>query len=230
MYHPLKKSLLEGMFVGPCPYPHLNTFPAPDVSIPTYRSPSQHRRSKVIAWRVKVLSRKVGKTVTLSLRVVHLQLRGQLLIRPRFTGRLGQNAHRLIEFSVGNTLFATTGSPDLIIASLLLLDHLGTIQHSADHLDHKFWTQGRISVEARVHEPRMNGQGLNLRVSLRKFSRQQRVGEFALSVTSPFGHRPSIHGCLELVELDSLRGSALIRKGREHDDTYIGTGKFGGLE
>ena len=76
----------------------------------------------------------------------------------------------------------------------------------------------------------MNGHGLNLRVSLRKFSRQQRVGEFALSVTSPFSHRPSVHGCLELVELDSLRGSALIRKRREHDDTYIGTGKFGGLE
>ena len=86
----------------------------------------------------KVLSRKAGITVALSLRVVHLQLRGQLLIRPGFTGRLRQNTHRLVELSVGDTLFATTGSPDLIVASLLLLDHLGTIQYSADHLDHKF--------------------------------------------------------------------------------------------
>ena len=134
---PPKSSLLKGLFVETCPYPRLNTFPAPVVSIPTCRSLSQHRRSKVIACCVMVLSRKAGKTVALSLRVVHLQLRGQLLIRPGLTGRLRQNTHRLVEFSVGDTLFATTGSPDLIVASLLLLDHLGTIQHSADHLDHK---------------------------------------------------------------------------------------------
>ena len=35
---------------------------------------------------------------------------------------------------------------------------------------------------------------------------------------------------LEPVELDPLRRSALIRNRREHDDTDIGTGKFGGLE
>ena len=76
----------------------------------------------------------------------------------------------------------------------------------------------------------MNGQGLNLRVSIRKFSCQQRVGEFALSVTCPFGHWSSVHVRLKLVELDSLRGSALIGKGREHDDADIGIGKFGRLE
>ena len=76
----------------------------------------------------------------------------------------------------------------------------------------------------------MNGQGLDLRISVREFSRQQRVGEFALSITCPFCHWSSIHGRLKLVELDSLRGSALIRNRREHDDTDIGTGKFGGLE
>ena len=76
----------------------------------------------------------------------------------------------------------------------------------------------------------MNRQGLNLGVSIRKFSRQQRVGEFALSVTCPFCHWPSIHGRLKLVELDSLRGSALIRNRREHDNTDISIGKFGGLE
>ena len=86
----------------------------------------------------QVLSRKTGKSVAISLRVVHLQLRGQLLIRPGLTVRLRQDAHRLVEFSVDDTLFVATGSPDLIVATFLLLDHLGTVQQSAHHLDDKF--------------------------------------------------------------------------------------------
>ena len=78
-----------------------------------------------------MLSRKTDKTVAISLRVVHLQLRGQLLIRPGLTARLRQDAHRLVEFSVNDILFAATGSPDLIVAPFLLLDHLSTIQQSA---------------------------------------------------------------------------------------------------
>ena len=86
----------------------------------------------------QVLSRKTGKTVTISLRVVYLQLRGQLLIRPGLTSRLRQDAHRLVEFSVDDTLFATTGGPDLIVAAFLLLDHLSTVQQSAHHLNDEF--------------------------------------------------------------------------------------------
>ena len=86
----------------------------------------------------ELLSRKKGKSVAKSLRAVHLQLRGQLLIRPGLTVRLRQDAHRLVELSVDDTLFATTGSPDLIVAPFLLLDHLSTIQQKAHHLDDQF--------------------------------------------------------------------------------------------
>ena len=207
--------------------------PFPPAEIPSQPSLLQGKVINRLTGQNTLEKRQVKKPpVARSLQVkwVHLQLRGQLLIRPGLTVRLRQDADRLVEFSVDDTLFATTGSPDLIIAPFLLLDHLGTVQQSAHHLDDQFRTPGRIRVQARAHEPRMNGQGLNLRVSVREFSRQQRVGEFALSVPCPFGHGPSIHGRLELLELDSLRGSALIRNRREHDDTDIGTGNFGGLE
>lgn len=158
----------------------------------------------------------------------------KVLVRPGFTVRLGQDAHGLVEFAVADTLFATAGRPRSDCSSLrpARSSRRGIVQQRAHRLDDQIGTPGRIGVHARAPRTRDEWPGAwNLLVPVRKFPRQQRVGGFALSVTCPFGHWPSsVHGRLELVELDPLRGSALVCDGREHDDADVGTGTFGGLE